>query len=204
MDNVKQAEIELSFIKKVIEDSKKITVDNGMGFILWGILGVAGIILTYADYYLKIGIGSLYIWIGIFAIGIVYIILLSFKAGKREKVKTLAGDLLGAVWIGCLLASGFMLIIPLIAKEFPANITLSSILFVIGVGYFVSSTIFNYKWIRYNGYAWWLGGFLNLLFVFPHSQMIFLGSLLIFFQIIPGLVLYKKWKKEINLKQLNQ
>jgi len=55
MDNVKQAEIELSFIKKVIEDSKKITVDNGMGFILWGILGVAGIILTYADYYLKIG-----------------------------------------------------------------------------------------------------------------------------------------------------
>ncbi len=203
-DAASSAETELSFIKKVMEDSRRATVDNGMGFVIWGFLGIAGIIVTYADYYLKLGIGSLYIWIADFAIGILYVIISIYRENKREKVKTLAGNLLGSIWISCLVVSGFMLVVPILVKDLPARVTLSTILFVIGVGYYVSNTILDYKWIKYNAYVWWVVGFLNLILIFPHSQMVYLSCLLIFFQIIPGLMIYKKWKKEINVNQLNQ
>jgi hypothetical protein len=203
-DAAGRAEMELSFIKKVMEDSKRVTVDNGMGFIIWGFLGVAGIIATYADHYLKMGLGSLYIWIAVFAIGIFYVIFSVYREGKRERVKTLAGNLLGSVWISCLLVSGFMLVIPLLVDKMPSQVILSIILFIIGIGYYVSNSILDYKWIKYNAYIWWLTGFINLVLKFPHSQMVYLGILLIFFQIVPGMVIYKKWKKEINVKQLNQ
>ncbi len=194
----KQAELELSFIKKVMEDSRRVTIDNGMGFIIWGILGLGGIVLTYVNYFLHLGISSLYIWLGIFGIGLLHLFYTLNRENKNEKVKTFAGTMLGSVWAGCLITSAFMMTIPLFVTDFPGRVTLSSIIFVIGIGYFISSYILSNKWIKYNSYVWWAIGFLNLLLVFPHSQMLFLGILLLFFQIIPGYMLYGKWKKELS------
>ncbi len=198
IDEVKQAELELSFIKKVIEDSRRVTIDNGIGFIVWGILGLLGIILAYINYYMHTGISSLYIWLGVFGIGLVHLFYTLYKERKREKVKTFAGIILGAVWVSCILATVFIMFIPLFVGDFPGKVTLSSTIFMIGVGYYISSYILNNKFIKYNSYIWWLTGFLNLILVFPHSQMVYLAMLLLFFQVIPGMMLYKKWKKEIN------
>lgn len=198
IDEVKQAELELSFIKKVIEDSRRVTIDNGMGFIIWGIIGLIGIILTYVNYYLQLGISSLYIWLGIFGVGLVHLFYSLYRERKQEKVKTFAGIMLGSVWLSCIMATVFMMCIPIFVNDFPGKVTLSSIIFVIGAGYFMSSSILNNKLIRYNSFIWWLTGFLNLILIFPHSQMLYLGVLLLFFQVIPGLMLYKKWKKELQ------
>lgn len=194
--NINKAEEELSFIKKIMEDSRQATLDNGMGFILWGAIGLLGIGLTYISHYGKLGISSAYIWVGLFTIGIAHLVYTMRKEQKRDKVKTLASRILGAVWLSCTVVALFLLMLPLLVDIEPGRIILSAIVFVIGIGYFISSSILNNKWIRLNSVIWWLIAFINSAVEFPHSQMIFLTTLLLFFQLIPGLILYSKWKKE--------
>ncbi|HMS33242.1 MAG TPA: hypothetical protein PKC91_04075, partial [Ignavibacteria bacterium] len=43
----KQAELELSLIKKMMDDSRKISLDNGWHFIYWGSLVTTALLLNY-------------------------------------------------------------------------------------------------------------------------------------------------------------
>lgn len=194
--NINKAEEELSFIKKIMEDSRKVTLDNGIGFIMWGVISLLGIGLMYISHYARLGINSAYIWVVLFGIGIVHLLYTIRRDQKRDKVKTFAGSILGAVWVSCTVCSLFVLTLPLFMDVEPGRLLLTAIVFICGIGYYVSGFILRYKWIKINAFIWWAVGFLNAAVEFPHSQTLFLCSLLLFFQIIPGMILYSKWKKE--------
>ncbi len=54
---------EIQFIKKIIEESKITFIYNGMGYIFWGIIVVAGLIVNYFSIIYKWGISSISIWL---------------------------------------------------------------------------------------------------------------------------------------------
>jgi hypothetical protein len=191
------AEDELSFIKKVMEDSRRYTIDNGVGFILWGILGVIGMGVIFAGGIMGFEVNALYLWLAIFLIGFAITYFTSRRESRVCKVSTFAGRMLGAVWIGCLLTVFMIFFIPFFFPDVPGRLLTSVIVLVIGAGYFISSFIFNYRWIMYNAFAWWAGAFVIMIFKIPYFGLIVLSVLFIFFQVVPGMVLYNKWKKEL-------
>ena len=42
-----QAELELSVIKKIMEDSRNVVMDNGIHYIFWGIIVTAALLVNY-------------------------------------------------------------------------------------------------------------------------------------------------------------
>ena len=43
----KQAELELSVIKKIMEDSRNVVLDNGIHYIFWGVIVTSALIINY-------------------------------------------------------------------------------------------------------------------------------------------------------------
>lgn len=189
---------ELQLIRKLIEETKKSVVYNGKDYIFWGILVVVGMMLTYTFHIMEAGINSFWIWIVLIPIG------WAFSFYNRSKMKekypsTYAGKLIGAVWG----AAGIsMTIIGFVGPSMGAinGSAISPILCIImGSAYFVCGIILEVRWIKNLSFGWWLGGIL-LFYVRSIESLIIMASLMSFFQTIPGIIIYRKYKKDMLVK----
>jgi hypothetical protein len=66
---------------------------------------------------------------------------------------------------------------------------------VLGVSYFTSGAIQQIKWFQMLSLGWWAGAIITFVFPSIHTLLIF-AIMMLFFQITPGVVLYRKWKNE--------
>jgi hypothetical protein len=94
-----QAELEINMIKKIMDDSRKIVIDDGIGYIVWGVLVMIGHLATYYAIMEKMYNYIGWIWIILIGAGWVYSIVVNIRKEARRKVKTMAGKILGGVWI---------------------------------------------------------------------------------------------------------
>lgn len=76
-----QAELELTYIKRVIESSRKSLVEKGVGYIFWGVLVVIGIGLQYSKFFFKIPLLHGYEWFVIIGFG--WLVTFFFIKGKE-------------------------------------------------------------------------------------------------------------------------
>ena len=53
------------------------------------------------------------------------------------------------------------------------------------------------RWVSFAGVAWWLGSLL-MFWVRGAETLLVFGLMMIFFQIMPGLVFYISWKKKTS------
>ena len=191
----KQAESELALIKQMMVDSRKVVADNGWHYIFWGVVVTAALIanyimvlqnipMKYAGMMWFIAMISAYI---IEAVG-------SRRISKKSRVKTYAGKLLASLWA----ASGFSMFMLGFAGTMtgaynPIYIC-SLISIVLGVAYFTSGAIQQIKWLQWLSLGWWAGAVFTFVYPSVHTLLIF-AVMMICFQVIPGIILYKKWKK---------
>ena len=185
---------EIALIRRVIEESRRFTFDNGKHYLLWGVLVTIAIflqywaILTHAD--------SLSPWIWLFSIGLGWVGSIVF--GMREKSKPgawpVGAKLVAAVWIS---AGVSMTILGFVG---PASGALRywavcpTIATVMGGAYVVSSLIYKLKWVTMVGIAWWIGGLLMFMVRGVETLPIF-GVMMILFQIVPAVVFNRTWKR---------
>ena len=184
---------ELQFIKKVIEESKRSIVYNGMDYIIWGALVIIGMLSTYSLAVSGIRFNFLYVWLMLIPIGWGF----SFYNRKYctgKSPKTITTKAIGAVWFGagiCMTLVGFggpvlggmhgMFISPVLA-------------IICGGGYFVAGRILDSKPTTYLSLGWWIGGII-LFMVHSINQMLIMSALMLFFQTIPGILVYRKYKR---------
>ncbi len=67
---------------------------------------------------------------------------------------------------------------------------------ILGIAFYVSSFLHNEKWMKLLSLGWWVGAIIMFYFPSIHIILIF-AAMMTFFQIIPGLFFYNKYKKEI-------
>ncbi|MEO6693561.1 MAG: hypothetical protein ABIO41_00005, partial [Ignavibacteria bacterium] len=94
-----QAQTELSVIKKIMEDSRRLNIDNGIHYIFWGILVTVSLIVNYIM--LLNGTSGKYIgimWMVLMSLGAITDAFIGRKQEKKSKVKTFAGKMLGSLW----------------------------------------------------------------------------------------------------------
>lgn len=186
---------ELQFIKKVIEDSKRSIIYNGIHYIVWGILVILGMCATYAVVVNRMNFNYIWIWIVVAAVGWIFSFYLGLKS-KHEQPHTFSNKIIGVVW----LAAGIgMMILGFIG---PASgslhpVYISPVLSVVlGMGYLITGQIVESKWLSYLSLGWWSGAVYMFFFPGDHT-LIVMAIMMLFFQTIPGIIMYRKYKQEM-------
>lgn len=186
---------DLEFIKKVVSDSRNIVKENGINFIIWGILIIVGLTVTYFDTVLSGDQYSGETWIIVVSAGWIYSLVEWWKHRKIQRTITFAGKILGSTWLSTGIA---MMILGFVAPSFSAyhGVFISPVLAtVLGIAFYITSIIYDSKMMQYLVPFWWIGAV--VMFVFPgvHTIIIMAGMML-FLQVLPGIIFYRKYNAE--------
>ena len=65
----------------------------------------------------------------------------------------------------------------------------------LGTAYYITGEIIEAKWLCNIAIGWWIGSI--VMFIYPgiHSVLI-MALMMFFFQTVPGIIIYRKYKKE--------
>jgi len=190
-----QAELEINMIKKIIEDSRKIVVDDGIGYIVWGLLVFVGMISSYFAVLTKQYNYTIWIWVILISAGWAYSIISHFLRDSKKKASTLAGKILGGLWISTGISMTLIGFIGPLSHSI-SGYTINPLLSImLGIAYFVSGIVYGLAWVRNLAAGWWAGAIVMFFLQGIQSFLIF-AALMALLQIIPGIIMYKKFKKE--------
>ena len=191
----KQALDELRFIKKVIEDSQKIIADNGMGYIVWGVLIVIGMLGGYVKFKLRLEFDYILAWVILIPLGWIFSYFMYKKPKNKVRVETFAGKMMGTLWFSI----GFGMTVAGFVGYFSRAISgeyISPVMAIfLGSAYYITSALNNQKWFKIIGVLWWIGGIV-MFYVGGIDSFLIMAFLITVGQIIPGIILYRKHKKQ--------
>lgn len=194
MNNI-DAQQELAFIKKMMIDSRNVTGENGLDYIVWGLLVAAGLFINYTVLTLQANpLISLIAWIAIAVNGWIFSIMNHTRCHHQAKVKTFAGKILGNLWLACGVALMIFVFVGGITHRVDPSPAVATVL---GIGYFLSGIIGDSKWIKALGLVWWIGGITMFLWFGPLVHMLVMACMMVVFQVVPGIILYRKWKQSV-------
>ncbi|MDP4237787.1 MAG: hypothetical protein Q8919_15200, partial [Bacteroidota bacterium] len=104
-----QAQQELAFIRKVMEDSRISFIDDRKPKLLWVAVTALGLLYTYAqaleDSDLYVG----WIWLAISAFGWGYIYWVYRQSSRTVHVQTHTAKILGSIWGACGFSIAFLI-----------------------------------------------------------------------------------------------
>lgn len=197
--SVSQAESELQLIRKIMQDSRKAIVDNGWHYIYWGVIVTITLIINYIMIQNNVSINSQgMLWFISMVSASLAEAVITRKIKKNINESNFSGKLLGTLWgiTGfCMFIFGF---IGTFSGAYNPVYIFPVISTVLGAAYYISGTIQHVKWLKFLTTGWWSGAVFMFLFPGIHSLLVF-ACMLIFFQTIPGFILYNKWKASESL-----
>lgn len=193
--NEMQVKERIQFIQEMIERTKRIAAGSWMFGIIWGIVGILGVIgmyvLVYFEKYSWIWIN----WIILVTIGIAYSLFYSAKQEQARGMKTYAQV---AAW-HLRLACGIAFI--LVGLIFPAlglyswGLIAVLISLVAGILVFVVGGIYEWNLLKWCGVIWWLGA-LGMAFIHENYRALLFIPLILIGYIMPAIVLRSIYQKE--------
>ena len=193
--NTAQSETELSVIRKIMEDSRNVVVNNGWYYIYWGIVVTCALIANYIM--ALIGVGMNYqgmMWFILMNSAWIIGAIVERRKAKKRKVRTFAGKLLASLWFAAGISMFMFGFIGTMSHAYNAVFICPIISTLLGSTYIISGAIQQVRWMQLLSIGWWGGAIYNFLFPSIHTLIIFAG-MMIFLQTIPGIILYRKWKK---------
>lgn len=187
-----QASSELSLIKKIMEDSRKINIDNGIHYIFWGVLVTIALLVNYVMLITKTYVEHIgFMWLILMVSGGIVDAIIGRRQSKTSRAETFAGKILASLWLASAVAMFMFGFVGSAMKAYNPVFICPIIATSLGISYFTSGAIQQIKWLQYLSFGWWTGAI--VLFAFPgiHTLLIF-AIMLIIFQIIPGIILKRK------------
>jgi len=191
----REAKQELEYIKKIMQDSRKIILDDGRGFIFWGVLIIVGLSVTYFSVIYKWHPPVLnYLWPFLIGFGWIYTLIIEFNRMKRARVKTFAGQILGTLWFSVGVSATIFGFVGSMSGAYDGVYISAVISVVLGIAYALSGVLYGKKWISLLAFGWWIGAITIFLWPTVHSILIMI-LMLTFFQTLPGIIIYRDLKK---------
>jgi len=188
---------ELSFIKKVMDDSRRLIAADGRSFIFWGVIISIGLLVTYFAVDYKWESNLSWFWPALIAFGWIYTIIAEGRHSKRAKTITFAAKIMAAMWIACGIAMTIVGFAGPIAGAYSGIFISPLISIILGVGYAVSGVVFGKSWVSLLSIGWW-GGAIIMFFMGSLETLLIMAAMMILFQTLPGIFLYNKSKKIIG------
>lgn len=196
MDEI-TAQQEIAFIKKIMQDSRKVVYSDGIEFIYWGIIVVICLCYTYFSIFLGGTKYIFYVWLALIFLGYAGNAVFLKRRYKKIKASSIAGNLLGLIWA----ASGIAMTLVGFIGGFSGAIKgvfISPLMCsFLGIAYFLSGYIYGKKWITSLAFFWWAGAV--VMFLVPGAySLLLMAAMMIILQIVPGIILYKDSKLEFT------
>lgn len=190
-----QAHEDLAFIKQVMADSQQVLIDNGKIFIMLSLIALTGILIKIIKDLLGYTFNNLYIWIPIIVVGWTFTVLFKKRLYARMSGTSYTTRAMDGIWAAFAISACILGIIGYISGGIRALAVAPALMILFGCGQYMSGVVSNRRWIITMAYGWWAAAIITFFWPGEYAVLV-LGLLLILFQLIPGLVLYKNWKKE--------
>ena len=187
---------ELAFIKKVMEDSRRIICDDGKSFVFWGILISFGMLVTYIKIVGNWSINLGWFWPALIAIGWIGTVAVELITKKKRSPRTFAAKILGSVWFGCGIAMTILGFVGTMTNAYDGVFISPILSVVLGIGYLITGVIHGKKWVSLISIGWWFGALL-MFYLQNLETLLIMTGMMIFLQTIPGIILYKESKREL-------
>lgn len=156
--DTKQAELEISVIKKIMEDSRSAVYNKSSQGIFWFTLTSIAVLVNYLMVVLDTGIKySGILWIAVSVFGSVYSVYLAKKEERSIKVKTFAGKILTSIGIATGIANIMFAFASLVANAFDPFVIVSMNAMILGMAFYVLSVIQQLKSFKILADIWWAG-----------------------------------------------
>lgn len=188
---------ELAFIKKIMVDSRKITFNYGKYFIIPSALITLAIFADFAVYKMQMTRFTPWIWASAIIGSWIFSYLTRKHDRPRVRVTTVAGKLISTTWVGCSIAMALLISAGNINGALKAWSVQPIIALFIGVGFFITGAILNYSLLRLLALGWWCGAIVMFILPSEYTPLI-IGSMMIVFYLLPGIILYYHWKKKLG------
>lgn len=184
----------LQLIDSMINQAKNRFSENGFLYLLWGWVIFAGSIFHFTAIKLSLFKNPEMVWIitwGAVIIQIIYLV----KLKKKEKVRTYSDGIIDAIWICFGIC---MLVLTIVIGRFDLWIYMYPlIMLVYGIPTFLSGFVMRFTPLKLGGVACWLLAIAST-FVTPVYYLILIALAVLIAWIIPGYLLRKKFKNQIN------
>jgi len=188
-----QAQQEIVFIKKIIEDTQRNFVNNGKIFLLWSIVAIFAIFMKFIKEVLAFEFNNLWIYIPMFIMGAIGNYFLKKIPNQGKQVKSFSQNIIDGIWGGIGITIALLVIVGYITGGVKSWAIPPIVASIFGSLHYMSGIVSGSSWIKYSSLGWW--GASVFMFIFPGEySVLLLAGLLFFLQLIPGIVLYKKWK----------
>ena len=193
MEQREQLLEDLQYMKQIINDSRKIVVDKGIGFIVWGILIIIGLTGSYIDAVMSGNQYSAELWILLIVGGWIYTAIQWNKHKENKKAVTFAGKIVGAVWFSAGVAMTILGFVGTYSGAFGSVFISPVLAAVLGIAFYVSALIYDNSLMKYLAPLWWVGSIFMFFLPGLHT-IIVMAAMMLFLQVVPGIILYKKFK----------
>ena len=156
--DTKQAELEISVIKKIMEDSRSAVYNKSSQGIFWFTLTSIAVFVNYLMVITATGVEYTgLLWIAVSLFGSVYSVYLAKKEDRNSKVKTFASKILAAIGIAVGIANILFAFASIIAKAYDPFVIVSMNSMVLGLAFYVISMIQQLKTFKLISLLWWAG-----------------------------------------------
>lgn len=192
---------DVEFIKKMIENNRRSLIDNGISYISAGVYVVIGSALSI---YLQIsGMGNMlpYLWLLLLTLLIGFNFFIQKRMAAEKVKKTFAGRVFSAVWIACAIPMLIISVLFFTTNKIPMSAMFSAVSAILGIGYYLTGVINDLKFMKVLAAGWWTSIVISMLWSYfgeEYQLALFFALLILLLEVIPGIIIYNKWKKVYN------
>ncbi|MCX8058269.1 MAG: hypothetical protein N3A58_02510 [Spirochaetes bacterium] len=198
--DLKDIEEKLDIIKSLLLESEKKIYENGFYYILFGFSALLFTILSYLLF--NLNLEKYFVPYSILFVFILFTIVFLYSKKRYSKssssnIKNIFIKFLGYLWL--FNSIGYFLVIfvsLMFYRKFNFKIYFSIISIYLGTNFILSSYLVqNGKVIRFSGYLWYIT---SIIFLFIKESIyfpIFFSISVFFLELLPGIVLYRNYKK---------
>ncbi len=182
----------LQLINEMIGKAKRSYITTGAASIVWGLLIILCSLLTWIQFYTK-HFFDFDVWLLVF---LAVIPQIYFSVKERQKKKFVGHDeqTMTYVWT----AFGICIfILSFYNSKFGSINQSSTSLFMLlyGIPTFITGGVFKFKPMIYGGLICWLLSMVSM-FTNIETDMLFMAACGLFAWLIPGVILWKRYKKQ--------
>jgi len=196
-----QLQDDVAYLRNMIDNNRRILVDNGIAYISAGIYVFIGIVISYILYINGLANLQPALWLVLMVLLIIINFLVQKKFQRKQVKKTFASKVFDATWAACGIPIAVISVLFLTTRLITPTSFFIIISSILGIGYFLTGIINELRLMVILAFGWWLGTVLSILwkYIGEEYQLAFLFAGLIFiFEIVPGIIIYKKWKRIYN------
>ncbi|HML13650.1 MAG TPA: hypothetical protein VK456_10110 [Xanthobacteraceae bacterium] len=191
--NEDTAREDIAFIRRTIEQGRRIAGAWSPDMLVWGIAIAIGYFGTYARVRGWWTLDPNWLWVACIVLPWLYSLRRVWRpllAGQSEAPQRPLTSPLTMVWFACGIFLTILAFAAILAGEratWGSAVTAG----VMGIGFFVSSSLCNLAWMRWVAIAWWVG---ELAMIVWHGaeSLLLMAALMLMLLALPGFVLMRR------------